>query len=232
MMAIYIVVKSGPSQGESYELSDGLLIGRRAAGIRLNDAKISSEHAKIVQNEDGTFEVQDLGSKNGILNDGERVESIVLNPGTEFEIGPFRLAVFELNPAQKKKPEKKPKRKWNEVLTSFLRKTTFRVENNPKTLEPMRPALVLDFLKGPQAETRWVLGYGPRRIGRSSIDLPVFEEKASDFCFEVFPSEEGIGFKALGKEVRLNGKSVSTEILRVGDRIQIFGTEMEVDFIE
>lgn len=96
----------------------------------------------------------------------------------------------------------------------------------------MHPALVLDFLRGPQSETRWVLGYGPRRVGRLSVDLPILEEKASPTCFEIFPSEEGIQFKAIGQEVRLNGRSVSTEVLQVGDRIQILGTEIEVDFTE
>lgn len=232
-MALYLVVKAGPSQGETYPLSDGLTLGRRGNGIRLDDAKVSSEHARIQLTPEGQFELVDQDSKNGIFQNGVRVTRIPLEPGCEFEIGRTLFAVFESVSSVDAGPKKsKKKKRWNEVLSSFLRKSLFNVENSPIKLEPMRPALVLDFLKGPQAETRWILGYGPRKVGRLSVDLPIFELEASDICFEIFPSSEGVQFKAVGSEVRLNGKKVSSEVLKVGDRIQIFGTELEVDFTE
>lgn len=231
-MALYLVVKAGLSQGESYSLSDGLTIGRKGTGVRLDDAKVSSEHAQVRLNSEGQFELIDLNSKNGVFYRGSPVRQLVLVPGCEFDIGKTTFAVFETESTQVSPSPKKSKKRWNEILSSYLRKSLFQVENVPKKLEPMRPALVLDFLKGPQAETRWILGYGPRQAGRGSVDLPVFEKEASDLCFEVFPSPEGVTFKALGKEVRLNGKRVSSEVLKVGDRIQILGTELEVDFIE
>lgn len=233
-MALYLVVKAGPSQGETVAISDGLVIGRRGTGIRLDDPKVSSEHARVRATPEGLFELLDLASKNGTFQNGAQVDRILLKPGTEFEIGRTLFTVIEgsttspePSPAQKTR-----KKKWNEVLSSFLRKSLFNVENSPVKLEPMRPALVLDFLKGPQAETRWILGYGPRKVGRLSVDLPIFELEASEICFEIFPSPEGVQFKAVGKEVRLNGKKVSSEVLKVGDRIQIHGTELEVDFTE
>lgn len=231
-MALYLVVKAGPSQGESYALSDGLILGRRGAGIRLDDPKASSEHAKIKLNHEGEFELIDLGSKNGIFQQGSKVSRLLLKPGCEFEIGKTQFAVFEADSKEKPPTGSKPKKRWNEILSSFIRKSLFNVDNSPTQPEPMRPALVLDFLKGPQAETRWILGYGPRRVGRLSVDLPIFEIEASETCFEVFPSSEGVVFKAVGNEVRLNGKKISSEVLKVGDRIQIHGTELEVDFIE
>lgn len=235
-MSIYLIVKSGPSQGETYQAAAGLLIGRSGAQIRLNDAKVSSEHARIYEAPEGGFELRDLGSKNGIIVKDQAVKSLILAPGTEFLIGETLFQVMDLGDAPggetpKKKAKKRGKR-WNEVLSSFLRKSLLKVENVPKKLRPMTPALVLDFVRGPQAETRWILGYGPRSIGKKSLDYPLWEEGASDICFNVEPTEDGIRFHLVGKEVLLNGASVSSEILKIGDRIQVLGTEMEVDFVE
>lgn len=230
-MALYIVVKTGPAQGETYSVSEGLTIGRKGAGVHLKDPKVSSRHAQVKRRADGLLQLVDLGSKNGIFSAGERVSRLDLTPGMEFEIGSSVFAVFESGESSKEK-KKKGKKRWNEVLSNFARQSLFQLENQPTPISPMRPALVLDFLRGPQVETRWVLGYGPRKIGRLSVDLPIFEEQASEICFEVFPSDEGICFKPLGEEVRLNGKKVSSEVLKVGDRIQILNTELEVDFIE
>lgn len=232
-MALYLVAKSGPSQGESWEVSDGLTFGRKGTSIHLADSKVSSQHARIALNEEGRFEVIDLASKNGLILNGEKVRRVPLEPGCEFEIGQTHFQVLEMGsrPEETKAPAKQ-KKKWNEVLVAFFRRNLFEFENQPRELLPLRPALVLDFLKGPQAETRWVLGYGPRRAGRLSVDLPILEAQASETCFEIFPSPDGIIFKALGPEVRLNGRTVSSETLRIGDRIQIFDTELEVDFLE
>jgi|GEM_PF-741943 pSer/pThr/pTyr-binding forkhead associated (FHA) protein len=232
-MALYVVLKSGPAQGQTYELTDGLTIGRRGSGIRLNDPRVSSEHAEVVFTAPAQFQLKDLGSKNGIHLKGEKVSLLDLEAGLEFEIGDTRFAVYDTEgPSSVAEPKKakKPRRKWNEILSGFLRKSLFQFENRPKEMTPLEPALVLDFLRGPQAETRWVLGYGPRRVGRLSLDLPIFERKASPTCFEIFSSPEGVLFKAIGPEVRLNGEKKSSEVLKVGDRIQILGTEIEVDF--
>lgn len=231
-MALYIVAKTGPAQGETYSVSEGLTIGRKGAAVHLSDSKVSSRHAQIKRRTDGVLQLVDLGSKNGIFSSGERVSRIDLSPGVEFEVGTSTFVVFESQEGTQKKKAEKGKKRWNEILSSFARKSLFQLENDTVNLTPMRPALVLDFLRGPQVETRWILGYGPRKIGRLSVDLPIFEEKASEVCFEVFPSNEGICFKSLGEEVRLNGKKVSSEVLKVGDRIQILNTELEVDFIE
>jgi|FLYM01.1.fsa_nt_gi pSer/pThr/pTyr-binding forkhead associated (FHA) protein len=237
-MALYIVVKEGLSQGESYAVTDGLTFGRRGAGVRLDDQKVSSKHAIVQLSPDGGFELTDLNSKNGLFQGGRRVSTIALVPGAEFQIGQTTFTVLGTREGQSVEvepvasPPKPSKKRWNEMLAHFLRKSFLHIENQPIPVQPMRPALVLDFLRGPQAETRWVLGYGPRKVGRNSVDLPIYEADASPTCFEVFPSSEGISFTAHGEEVRLNGERVSTEILKIGDRIQIFGTEIEVDFTE
>lgn len=232
LMALYLLVKSGDSQGESYLVAPGMILGKKGAQIRLNDPKVSTQHAKIEEGPDG-MEIRDLGSKNGILRKGKKVESLMLVPGAEFTIGETLFLVLEIGEKVELPKEVKPKgRPWPQILSSFLRKASLEIENKPVKLEPMYPALVLDFLRGPQTETRWIMGYGPRTVGRTSVDFPILEPLASEACFEIHPSSQGILLKVRGHEVRLNGKVVSSEILKVGDRIQILGSELEVDFLE
>ena len=239
-MALYLVLKSGPSQGESVLIQEGLTIGRKSQSIELQDSKVSSKHAQIKLEGVSSYSLHDLGSKNGIWSNGIQIQELVLEPGIQFEIGETLFEVQESEELEVQQapilepPTLKPKaqKRWNEHLASYLRKNLFNFQTKDLPLTPFRPALVLDFLRGPQTETRWVLGYGPRQIGRLSSDFPIFEEKASDICFEIFSSEEGLCLRSIGQEVRLNGSPVSTEVLKVGDRIQIFETEIEVDFTE
>lgn len=55
--------------------------------VRIRDASVSREHAKIVFTERG-FAIYDLGSENGVWVNGERVKHTVLSEGDVVELGP------------------------------------------------------------------------------------------------------------------------------------------------
>ena len=79
------------SEGElSYELTaPNLTLGRSDDNsIVVDDESISSNHAEIVLNDDGDYEVSDLGSTNGIKISGERIsEPTVLEHGASILFG-------------------------------------------------------------------------------------------------------------------------------------------------
>ncbi len=130
-------------------------------------------------------------------------------------------------------PPVKKQRKWNEVLVSFLESNGKAFNENQRPVAPLEPALVLDFIRGIQVNSRWVVGYGPRKVGAAALDLPIWEPGAPALCFEILPSTEGIVFKTAHPDmVKLNGESVDNQVLRVGDTIRISETIIEVDFIE
>lgn len=54
---------------------------------------MSARHARIVRTAGGYFQLQDLGSTNGILVDGERVERMTLLDGDMFTIGDTRFSI-------------------------------------------------------------------------------------------------------------------------------------------
>lgn len=76
----------------------GLVIGRGSeADLRINDPGISRRHAEIRvgQSTDGTIDIVDLGSTNGITVDGHKVRHAVLGEGSRIEIGTTRMLVHD-----------------------------------------------------------------------------------------------------------------------------------------
>jgi hypothetical protein len=76
----------------------GLVIGRGTeADLRINDPGISRRHAEIRvgQSADGTIDIVDLGSTNGITVNGHKVRHAVLGEGSRIEIGSTRMLVHD-----------------------------------------------------------------------------------------------------------------------------------------
>lgn len=75
----------------------GLTIGRGTdADLRINDPGVSRVHARIVVTGNGPqqqLSIEDLGSTNGIVVDGQRVRQSALAAGSRIEIGSTRLAI-------------------------------------------------------------------------------------------------------------------------------------------
>jgi pSer/pThr/pTyr-binding forkhead associated (FHA) protein len=71
-----------------------LRIGRaRDNDVVLDDGKVSRYHAELVTRPDGPSEIRDLGSANGVVVDGLRVEHATVDVGTLVEIGDVTLRV-------------------------------------------------------------------------------------------------------------------------------------------
>ncbi len=78
---------SGPSTG--YPLFEEVTIGRsQDNSICLDDDSVSRKHARVSFQE-GAWTVEDLGSTNGIIYKGKRVEKLILSSGDIFQIGNF-----------------------------------------------------------------------------------------------------------------------------------------------
>lgn len=75
----------------------GLVIGRASdADLRISDPGVSRRHARInVTGNEGAyqFNIEDLGSTNGILVNGQRVHNARLQEGSRIEIGNTRMLV-------------------------------------------------------------------------------------------------------------------------------------------
>ncbi len=70
-----------------------LVLGRDpSCDVRLDDATVSRRHTRLAW-QDGAWWVQDLGSGNGTLLAGARVQQAVLSDGATLQVGPFQWVV-------------------------------------------------------------------------------------------------------------------------------------------
>ena len=91
----------------------------------------------------------------------------------------------------------------------------------------------MNFLKGKFLNEQWVLGYGPRVVGKSSFDLNIFDEELPDVCFRLFMKDEHLLMVESdhSEVVLLNDKPLTLEPLKTGDQISIKDHLIEVEFL-
>ncbi len=78
---------SGAQLGRSYVVQPALVIGRNSSQVRLDDDEVSRLHAQVWRDEDGTFHVEDLGSRNGTFLNGVQVTQAPLTFGDRVRVG-------------------------------------------------------------------------------------------------------------------------------------------------
>lgn len=83
-----LLLLTGPSAGLRHEVKGEVVIGRSpSCEIPLEDGKVSRRHARIII-QNGQAHLSDLGSRNGTLANGEKIEGeTILLPGDQFQVG-------------------------------------------------------------------------------------------------------------------------------------------------
>ncbi len=83
-----LLLLTGPQAGRRLEVQGEVFIGRSpSCTISLEDAKVSRRHVRLFV-EDGQARVSDLGSRNGTLVNGEKLEQeLSLLPGDRLQVG-------------------------------------------------------------------------------------------------------------------------------------------------
>jgi pSer/pThr/pTyr-binding forkhead associated (FHA) protein len=91
-----LLVKRGQNAGSTFMLEKDLATcGRNPdSDIFLDDITVSRRHAEFARAADGSFQIRDVGSLNGVYVNGELVEQARLASGDEVQIGKFKLAYF------------------------------------------------------------------------------------------------------------------------------------------
>jgi CRP-like cAMP-binding protein len=87
MKKYYLILEKGLLPKSIYPLEGSVAIGRGPDnGIRLVDRMASRSHARLLF-EDGAWIIEDLGSANGVIFAGQRLDRQALKPGDTFQIG-------------------------------------------------------------------------------------------------------------------------------------------------
>ena len=86
-VAAYLVVLQGHNVGEMHKIEGEIIIGRAgSAKFRLNDDGISRRHCRVIS-VGGQVIIEDLGSANGTLVNGELVQHHALKEGDKIRLG-------------------------------------------------------------------------------------------------------------------------------------------------
>jgi len=93
-----LLVQESSGVREFELVDDEVKIGRELDNVlRLADPSISRHHAVIRRNESG-FEIQDLGSSNGVLLNGAKVQSSPLQDGDRVTLGQIQMTFVDPKP--------------------------------------------------------------------------------------------------------------------------------------
>jgi hypothetical protein len=86
--AFKLVVIDGPDAGRSFLLGPGKrVLGRQpACDFLLTDDQVSRQHCQVEETHDRVM-LTDLGSRNGTIVNGNRVERTFLHPGDRMQVG-------------------------------------------------------------------------------------------------------------------------------------------------
>lgn len=102
MLDAALIVLEGHLRGTSFPLGPNAVIGRAlGCDIQLVHDGISRRHCEIAIHEDGAT-VEDLGSTNGTILNGERITTAPLYHGDKLEVGPI---VFQFQCAAARNPQ-------------------------------------------------------------------------------------------------------------------------------
>ena len=225
-MELYLEILDGPAKGSRTPLREGLTIGRRDCDVNLDDSKVSGKHARLELRSDGTFWLIDSGSANGIRVGSGKVTEVALDPGVDFKLGRTSLKVGG----------KKTSTTWRKTIMALTERgiKESAPTSNREAVVALKSPLKMTFTRGLQVGQEWTIGYGPREIGSSSVDLPLHEPGAPPKCFRLLPRDGETIVRVhedASKKVLLNGKPVETAFLRTGDVIEIGNTRIEISFI-
>ena len=238
-MELIIEIISGPDQGNRITVTPGLKIGRKKGDILLKDPKVSSLHAAFEKDDQGRWLAIDQNSVNGLRVDGRRFTSLVLTQDLIFQIGNTKIQVIQsptpeaLANAPKIIAQPPPKN-WRDYLSDWFADHASglkKVKPLKDNVRAFKSAIELEFVAGPQLDTRWTIGFGPRKFGGQSLEFPIWEDAAPPTCFLLIPNSDGLCVMKTDESsvVLLNDQPVNEGILQVGDTITIYHTKLHVN---
>lgn len=227
----FLRVVSGVRQGLSVPLREDqpLLIGRVRGDVRLDDPLVSGAHCRIVHRA-GHFVLQDLGSTNGTVVDGRRIQDVVLRPGSEIVLGNTKVLVFgaEEEGAEAEDVDKDGVA-W--LLDAELVPGDGGADVMGQALRmPEGIAARVRVLAGPDKGEEYPFQRGSIAIGRGQGDVPLSDLEVSrrHAFIEVFgASMVFVRDVASTNGTYHNGRRVQVSRLRPGDTVGVGKTVMK-----
>ncbi len=192
--------------------------------IVVDDPAISRRHLLFRSDASGVT-VEDCGSRNGTIFNGGSLTKAALSHGAELQIG--ECLIRFLGGAPSAEPVETAER----GEETICRPTA---ELSPPSLPPTRgssaSAWGVEVARADGASSRLVLSSPLTTIGRVKADLTLNDTKVSRRHGELEVSAEGVVYRDTGSTngSLLNGRAVTTALLKPGDVLKIGETSLTV----
>lgn len=223
-MRLYLEIFEGGSKGLKLSLSKRTSMGRKGAEVLLNDVKLSGIHMYFDYKEDQGWLLIDNDSRNGLWVNGLKELRTVLHDGDEIQVGDTKILCRLLEGSAVT---------FSEKFKNWIQTLYKSAENHPHSLKEVRPELRLKVIQGVQYGESWDIFYGPRKAGRDSDDICLYDDKAPSEAFEILVKGKYAYFYTDHEQiVKLNTKSVKEQQFKPGDVISFGESEILVEVEE
>jgi len=222
-----LTVIQGDSQGLHKKLeSDQVTIGRKGADMVVRDRAISRAHCRL-EYRDGSWRVVDLGSKNGVFVNGQKVEDQELHHLDEIGIGQTLVLFSESGPS-----EEDGMREQREEGPAVSDDTRVDETNREKVAElPSDRKFFLEFMGGDRKGRSIEFDKGRMILGRGEeADVRIDDEQVSrkHASIEVYSREQiYIADLASQNGTWLNGMKIRNTRLMYGDLVRVGNTVLK-----
>jgi pSer/pThr/pTyr-binding forkhead associated (FHA) protein len=220
-MAIKLRIEEKDAPARHLELPEAeVIIGRGADNlVVIKDPRSSRKHCRLRETPQGFF-LEDLGSANGTLLNGEAVKSAFLKPGDEFRIGATRF-VFAPAAASALLEEEAVEPSPAAPPPTARREAASRRERSAEEA-------ALEWVEGQQQGERLAISKNPFSIGRASgNDLCLRDTKVSGQHARIV--KEGSNYVIEDLESRngilVDGERVRRAVLYAGSKLVIGGQQ-------
>ncbi len=199
-MDFQLVVLRGRSATTALKLGDGVTTAGRHddCQLRIKSSEVSRRHCQFFE-KNGMLLVKDLGSSNGTLLNGKKIEGQrVLEPGDELTIGPVKLRVEKLGqPAPAKVPPVTAAPKPGDTAVPDadrhpgrgLRRVRDRLRRRASSPPPRRRPSRSSPSAKPAAPAAGG-GRQGRRVRTASTEEPIADDAIADFLLDLKLDDE------------------------------------------
>ncbi len=223
-MRLYLDVAEGPDEGKKFSLTERTSVGRRDANILLNDPKLSGIHAYFDFTEDTGWFVEDNKSRNGVWVNGLKEMKMVLKNGDTVQIGDTKMLCRMLDAGLFS---------FSDKFYVWIEGLYKKVKNKKTDVKLINPEVRLKVIQGVQYGHTWDIYFGPRKAGRNSTDINLYDDSAPEKAFEIrLKGQYAYFYTELESVVKMNGRSVKEKQFTPGDVISFGETKIQVEIDE
>ena len=235
--APFLMVIKGKEKGEKKAINKKrFIIGRKVGDLLLDDAKVSSAHLALEEQNAG-FMLIDLDSTNGTLVNGKRVKMALLNFGDEIQVGSTVFRFEEPDPNLrhlKTDPEISLNSDLEEIETGTREKPAVLEgpQENSDTVvdkEAKKTRYTLKLMVNGIEEFTYEITSEKTVIGRVSADINLEDKKISRKHAMLEIGNNAVMLRDLSTDEGLfvNDRRIVNCKLRGGEKIQLGDTILE-----